>query len=407
MSHEGPPLRVEPFTVDVPDSVLSDLRARIRATRWPDQLPGIEWEQGTELEYLKALLAYWADEFDWRAQERGLNRFRQFRAEVDGIRVHFVHERARSGDGIPLILTHGWPSSFVELLALVPLLTDPRAHGIAGPAFDVVIPSLPGFGFSERPSRTGVTMKYTAGLWHRLMRGLGYARYGAQGGDFGAGVSAFMALDEPDAMLGLYLSNLEIPPYLGEGSRPLSEAEEAYVAHDDLWSERERGYNRIQSTKPQTLGYGLNDSPVGLAAWIIEKWRSWTDCRGNPDERFSRDFLLTVVTLYWATQTITPSVRYYFDNKRFGVALGPDDFIAVPTAIGVFSRQVIPMGAPPREWAERVYDVRRWTPMPRGGHFAPAEEPELLARDVAAFFGELPAASESDAVGSRMTRSRR
>ncbi len=388
MSQPSPSLPIEPFSIRVEEEVLSDLRARIRNTRWPDQVPGVAWEQGTDLNYLRQVLAYWANEFDWRAQERKLNAFDHFRAELDGVHIHFVHARAPRGRGIPLILTHGWPSTFVELLPLVPFLTDPEAHGIDSPAFDVVIPSLPGYGFSERPARTGLTTRYTAGLWHSLMRGLGYERYGAQGGDFGAGVATFMALDDPEPMIGVHLSNLEIPPYTGPGSRPLSEAERAYVAQTQRWDDVERGYSAIQSTKPQTVGYGLNDSPAGLAAWILEKWRSWTDSRGDLDRHFSRDFLLTTVTLFWATETITPSMRDYFDNRWFGVKLGPTDFVDVPTAIAVFANHFVPEGAPPREWAERLYNVRQWTLMPSGGHFAPTEEPERLARDIATFFAE-------------------
>ena len=385
------PLRVRPFSIHVEAEILSDLRERIRATRWPDPAPGAAWSQGTDLEYLKQLLAYWGDEFDWRARERELNAFQHFRAELDGIHIHFVHERARHGRGIPLILTHGWPSTFAELLPLVPFLTDPRAHGIDGPAFDVVIPSLPGYGFSERPARVGVNYRYVAGLWHRLMRGLGYERYGAQGGDFGAGVATFMALTDPTPMTGVHLSNLEIAPYTGPGSRPLSAAESAYRERNEEFWQTEYGYKAIQSTKPQTLGYGLNDSPAGLAAWILEKWRSWADTRGNLEERFPRDFLLTMVTLYWVTQTVTSSMRDYFDNdnRQFRVRLGPEEFVHVPTGIAVFAHSFLDEGTPVREWVERLYDVRRWTPMPRGGHFAPSEEPEMLARDIAAFFAAL------------------
>jgi len=385
------PLHITPFSIKIEAEILSDLRARIRNTRWPDRAPGTAWEQGTDLEYLRQLLAYWADGFDWHARERELNAADQFRADLDGIHIHFVHERARHGHGIPLILTHGWPSTFVELLPLVPFLTDPGAHGIDGPAFDVVIPSLPGYGFSERPAQTGVNYQHVAGLWHRLMRGLGYERYGAQGGDFGAGVATFMALSNPEPMIGVHLSNLEIAPYTGPGARPLSAAEKTYRERNEAFWLDEYGYKAIQSTKPQTLGYGLNDSPAGLAAWILEKWRSWADSRGNLDERFSRDFLLTTVTLYWVTQTITSSMRDYFDNdnRRFRVTLGPRDFVNVPTGIAVFANNFVDEGQPPREWAERLYNVRRWTPMLRGGHFAPVEEPELLARDIAAFFADL------------------
>ena len=381
------PVRVSPFTVQVPDQVLSDLRARIRNTRWPPGAPGREWEQGTDLEYLKGLLGYWADGFDWRAQERELNRFKHFRAEIDGVVIHFVHERARHGNGVPIILTHGWPSAFIELLPLVPLLSDPRAHGIDGPAFDLVIPSLPGYGFSGRPARANY--RSVAALWHRLMGALGYERYGAGGGDFGAGVTTLMALDEPRRMIGIHLSNLELSPWMGEGSRPLSSAERAYLAQRQRWDESERGYSSIQSTKPQTLAYALNDSPAGLAAWILEKWRSWADTGGSLEGRFSRDFLLTLVTLYWVTETVTTSMRDYFDNRWHGISLGPNDFVRVPTGIANFTTQLIFEGDPPREWAERLYDVRQWTPMPRGGHFAPAEEPERLARDLATFFAGL------------------
>jgi pimeloyl-ACP methyl ester carboxylesterase len=383
-------LPVESFSIRIEDEVVSDLRARIRNTRWPDQAPGAAWEQGTDLGYLRQLLTYWADGFDWRAQERELNAFAHFRVLLDGVQIHFVHERARRGRGIPLVLTHGWPSTFVELLPLVPLLTDPVAHGIDGPPFDVVIPSLPGYGFSERPARTGVTTRYTAGLWHALMRGLGYDRYGAQGGDFGAAVATYMALDDPAPMVGIHLSNLDNVPYTGPGSRPLSEAERAYLEQVQRWSDVERGYSSVQSTKPQTLGYGLNDSPAGLAAWIIEKWRSWADSRGDPAQRLSREFLLATVTLYWATRTITPSMRDYYDNRWLGTSvMGPDDFVDVPTAVAVFANNFVPEGAPPREWAERLYNVRRWTPMPSGGHFAAVEEPDRLARDIVAFFAEL------------------
>jgi pimeloyl-ACP methyl ester carboxylesterase len=377
--------RAEPFTVHVEDGVLEDLRTRIRNTRWPDQLPDVTWEQGADLGYLRELLEHWGTEYDWRVQERELNRLHHFRASG----IHFVHERARSGQGIPLVLTHGWPSTFVEQLPLVPLLTDPAAHGIDGPAFDVVIPSLPGYGFSDRPARGGATTRSTARLWHELMRGLGYERYGAQGGDFGASVTTFMALDEPEPLLGIHLHNIDDAPYTGPGSRPLSAAELEYRAQVEAWDAVERGYSSIQSTKPQTVGYGLNDSPAGLAAWILEKWRSWSDCGGDLERRFPRELLLANLTVYWVTQTITASMRTYYDMRWSGTGIGPEDRVRVPTGIAVFAGMLVPEGEPPREWAERLYDVRRWTPMPSGGHFAPAEEPERLARDIAAFFGGL------------------
>ncbi len=381
--------RIKPFSISVDESELSDLRSRIRSTRWPDQVQGIGWDQGTNLDYLRQLLNYWANEFDWRKQERALNMFNHFHANLDGVNIHFIHAKARHGQGIPLILTHGWPSTFTEMLPLVPLLTDPSTYGIDSPSFDLVIPSLPGYGFSDRPKCTGVNYRYVAGLWHRLMRELGYDRYGAGGSDFGSGVATLMAIDDPSRMIGLYLSTLDISPYTGPSALPLSSQELAYLADNQRWADSERGYSAIQSTKPQTLGYALNDSPAGLAAWIIEKWRSWADSHGDPDARFSRDFLLTTITLYWVTQTITSSMRDYYDNRWTGVILGPNDKVKVPTGIALFDHEFIPEGTPPREWAERLYNVCRWTQMPSGGHFAAVEEPMLLARDIGAFFATL------------------
>ncbi len=379
-------MNIQAFTVALAQHTLDDLRERLARTRWPDEVERIGWDHGTNIAYLKELVDYWQYTFDWRAQEAKLNAFPQFRADIDGVPIHFVHERAKRPGAIPLILTNGWPSTFIELLPLVPLLTDPQAHGIDGPAFDVVIPSLPGYGFSERPNRQGVTTHYTAGLWHLIMRGLGYERYGAQGGDFAAAIATFMALSDPKPLLGIHLSNLELAPFTGPGSRPLSEAERVYLTQFQHWAEVDGGYKAIQSTKPQTLSYGLNDSPVGLAAWIVEKFRAWSDCEGDVERRFSKDELLTNVMIYWVTETMPTSIRDYFDNRWYGITLGPNDFVTVPTAVAVFAHQFVSDGTPPREWAERLYNVCQWTPMPSGAHFAPAEEPELLARDIAAFF---------------------
>jgi pimeloyl-ACP methyl ester carboxylesterase len=359
------------YSIHVTDEVIDDLRTRIRRTRWPEAGLGAPWEQGTDLGYLRELLGYWADGYDWRAAEHRLNQLPQERVEIDGVRIHFVH---RPTGGIPLILTHGWPSTFLEYLLLIPLLDG----------FDLVIPSLPGYGYSDRPPRTGVNYRSVARLWHQLMRGLGYDRYAAGGTDFGSGVATMLALDEPDAVIGLHLTNLDIAPAISE---PLTDAEKRYLAVNDDWWIREGGYKAIQSTRPQTLGYGLHDSPAALAAWVLEKWRSWSDCGGELESRFSRDFLLTMLTIYWTTGTIVSSTRDYYDNRWHPVTLGPGDVVRVPTAIAGFTHQFVPEGEPPREWAERLYNVVRWTPMPRGGHFAAAEEPELLARDITEFFG--------------------
>jgi pimeloyl-ACP methyl ester carboxylesterase len=387
MTMQSKSMQIAQFTIRVPDEVLSDLRTRIRNTRWPNKAPGAAWAQGTDLEYLKRLLSYWANGFDWRAQERQLNTFKHFRAELGDIHVHFVHERAREGNGIPLILTHGWPSSFLELLPLVPLLTNPKANGIDAPAFDLIIPSLPGYGFSERPAQANY--RVVARLWHTLMDGLGYERYGAGGGDFGAGVATYMAIENPAPMIGIHLTTPELWPPTGEGTRSLTEAESAYVTQVRQWDEVERGYSAIQSTRPQTLGYALNDSPAGLAAWILEKWRAWSDSDGDLEVRFSREFLLTMLTLYWVTETITPSMRDYFDNRWHREDIQPGARVQVPVGFASFDNNYVSEGSPPREWVERLYDVRRWTSMPSGGHFAAAEEPELLARDIAAFFAEI------------------
>jgi pimeloyl-ACP methyl ester carboxylesterase len=354
-------VRADPFQVAIPDETLDDLQERIRRTRWPPPSPEPGWAQGTELEYLRELLAYWADGFDWREQERRLNEHPQFVA--DGI--HFVHHKR---GGIPLILSHGWPSTFVEQLQLVPYLDG----------FDLVIPSLPGYGFSERPPRN--TGRDTARRWHQLMQGLGYERYGAQGGDFGAAVTAFMALDDPEPLIGIHLHQIDLRPHVDS---PRTDAEREFLATVAAWDGVERGYSSIQSTKPQTVAYGLNDSPAGLAAYVIEKWRSWSDDL----ERIDRDVLLTNLTIFWVSQTIATSMRDYYDERWHQDKIGPDDRIGVPTAVALFANELVDEGTPPREWAERLYNIVRWTPMPRGGHFAPAEEPELLARDIAEFFG--------------------
>ena len=367
-------LSTTPFDIHVEQHVLDDLRRRLRDARWPDPAPGPAWSQGTDLGYLRELVRYWIEEFDWRAQETRLNSYEQVVAEVDGVRLHLVHRRSGKP---PLVLTHGWPSTFAEMLPLVDLLSDD---------FDLVVPSLPGYAFSSRPPQVGVDRVYVAGLWHQLMQGLGYERYGACGGDFGAGVATYMALTEPSRMTGIHLSTPEVSPYLGPGSAPLSPVEQAYLDHVEGWDATERGYSAIQSTRPQTLGYGLTDSPVGLAAWLVEKWRAWSDSGGDVDGHIGRDELLTTITLYWVTGSITSSMRDYYDNRFHTVPVGPDDRVRVPTAIAVFPNEFVPEGEPPRSYYERLYDVRQWSVFPRGGHFAASEVPDLLAADIRSFF---------------------
>jgi pimeloyl-ACP methyl ester carboxylesterase len=379
-------LAPRPFTIQFEDAALEDLRARLRRTRWPDQVVDAGWDQGTERETLRSLVEHWADGFDWRERERELNALPMFKADVHDVEIHFVHQRAAQGSGLPLLVVNGWPSTFLEELPLIPLLTDPHAHGIAGPAFDVVIPSLPGYGFSDRPHKAGMTPKAAADAFVELMRGLGYERFVLHGSDFGAEVVTQLALAHPERVAGLHVSTFDWRPYLGPGARPLSPAEQAYVEARDAWLANEKAYDELQATKPQSLGYALNDSPAGLAGWVLEKWRSWSDCGGDVVGRFGRDFLLATLTIYWMTETATSSARLYYEHSTRQAPLGPGDRVAVPTAVALFHHGFALEGPPPREWAERLFEICRWTEMPRGGHFAATEEPLLLATDIAAFF---------------------
>jgi pimeloyl-ACP methyl ester carboxylesterase len=358
---------LQPFHIHIADETLDDLRTRLRRTRWPDQVPGIGWEQGTELEWLQRIVAYWANEneFDWGDWEARLNALEHFIWQG----IHFVRQPATSGRGMPLILTHGWPGSFLDYVDMLPMLTD----------FDVVIPSLPGYGFSSRPPQVGVNYRYVAERWHQLMSELGYSRYAAGGYDFGSGVTTMLAFDHPESVVGIHLTTLEsdLTPTVGDAE--LSDLERSYLAVTRQWDATERGYSTIQSTKPQTVGYGLNDSPAGLAAYLGEKWHSWSDI--TPSD----NFLCATFTLYWVTQTITSSMRDYWDNRWHPVKPA---YIQTPTAFAVFAHQTVPEGEPPRSYLERVYNIQRWQVFPRGGHFAPVEQPAGVAQDITAFFKE-------------------
>jgi pimeloyl-ACP methyl ester carboxylesterase len=304
---------VERFAVDVSQATLDDLDARLARTRWPGELDGAGWEDGTSPAFLQELVGWWQTGFDWRAQEAAINRFPQFRATVDGIGLHFVHVRGKGPAPLPLVLTHGWPSTFYELLPLVPLLTDPAGHGgDPADAFDVVIPSLPGYGFSDPLQGRGSSNRVPK-LWVQLMsKVLGYKRFGAHGGDIGAMVANRLALEHPERLVGIHVTRAA-DPYVGPGAAPLTIAEQALLAARARWHEAEGGYVHRQRTRPQTLAYGLADSPVGLAAWILEKWQAWSDCDGQVERRFTKDQLLTTVMLYWVTGTIGPSFRFHRD----------------------------------------------------------------------------------------------
>lgn len=373
------------FRVDIDPARLDALRDRLGRTVWPDEPDAPAWSLGTDPDYLRGLVEHWRDRFDWSAAQAGLNAYPQFLTEIDDVTVHFVHARGVGPRPLPLVFTHGWPSSYAELLPLVPALTDPAAHGgDAADAFDVVIPSIPGFGFSTPYTRTGPRRVHD--LWAELMTRLGYGRFGAAGGDIGARISSRLGHHHTDRLLGLHLSSvdLEVP-----SPRPddLDEQERDYLARCAAWDEEEGGYRAQQRTRPQTLAYALADSPVGLAAWIVEKFRAWSDCGGDISSRFGYDELLTTITLYWLTGTINSANRWYSDFEP--LRLPPGTRIEVPTGIAMFPGEAQLLV--PRRMAERCYNVHRWTEPPRGGHFPALEEPELLIDDLRAFFRPLRA----------------
>ncbi len=381
-------MQIEPFRIAVPEDVLVDLRTRLERTRFPDEIPGSGWRYGTDLAYLRELVAYWRDRYDWRAEEARLNQLHHFRARVGGLAIHFIHERGVGPRPLPLVVTHGWPGSVAEFTKIIPLLTDPGRHGgDPADAFDVVAPSMPGYGFSERPSAPGMDPERIAALWAELMSGLGYARFGAQGGDWGAIVSTYLGARHAGAVLGVHLNMVvALPPDPANPADGLTQEELIALMQLQQFLEEETGYQRIQGTKPQTLGYALNDSPAGLAAWIVEKFRTWSDCGGDVERRFTKDELLTNVMLYWVTETATSSCRLYFEAMHAGKFPPTGLRVEVPTGCAIFPGEIV---KPPRRWAERVYDIRHWTVMPSGGHFAAMEEPEALAEDIRAFFRPL------------------
>jgi pimeloyl-ACP methyl ester carboxylesterase len=371
---------VEPFTISVPDAALADLQLRLERTRWPDQLSGTDWDYGTDTAYLRELLQYWQQIYDWRAEEARLNQFDQYRADIDGSRVHFVHARSPDPDAIPILLLHGWPSSFLQMLDLIPLLTE----SAAGPRFHVVAASLPGFGFSDVPGRAGVGFRTIAELMNTLMHDvLGYERYGVRGSDLGGVIVQQMALLEPEQIIGVHLTGMI---GVAGGQPPFTAAEQAFVDATAA-VEGELAYARLQMSKPQTLAHSLNDSPAGLAAWIIEKFRAWSDSNGDVESRFSKDELISNLMIYWLTETAPASVRIYYDFVREPLAPGP---IETPVGMLMSTRDLFP--AAPREWGERFFNVQHWVETDVGGHFLEWEEPALVAEDLRTFFGSVTAA---------------
>jgi pimeloyl-ACP methyl ester carboxylesterase len=374
-----------PFVIDVSDADMRDLSERLAHARFPQPTAG-SWQAGTDPAYLRELVTYWRDEFDWRARERELNAIPQFTVDIDGQRVHFVHVRGPYPEHgtrpLPLILTHGWPSSFVEMLPLVARLTDPAGHGgNPNDVFDVIIPSLPGFLFSDSLCSSPTIPPAVADLWARLMTVLGYPRFGAYGGDIGADVTGFLGAQPADRVLGVYTHHPNLHPAL-EGARPLSAAEQGYLDLRRQEKGDDGGYAAIQSTRPDTLAAALIDSPSGLAAWLVEKYRSWSDCGGDVEARFTKDTLLTIITLYWVTHSIGSSFRPYFDDDQ----APPLPRVDVPTGITLTPEDA----AYPREFAARSYtNIVQWKQPTSGGHFLALEEPDLLAADLRSFFGPL------------------
>jgi microsomal epoxide hydrolase len=365
---------IDRFDVHVEDAILEDLHDRLARTRLPDQIQGTSWEYGIPIDYLRELVEYWRASYDWRAQEARLNELDHFRTRIDGQTIHFVHARSAHEGALPVIVTHGWPGSVVEFLDVIPRLT-----GGDGEAFHVVAPSLPGYGFSE-PTRTrGWDPWRVARAFVELMHRLGYERYGAQGGDWGAQVATRIAALDPEHCAALHLNMVIVDR--PDDAPPLTEQEQADLADMVRFQREEAGYAQEQGTKPQTVGVGLNDSPAGLLAWVVEKFRAWSDCGGDPETVFTRDQLITNVMTYWVTETITSSARLYWEMMH--AEQGPPELVGVPTGHARYPKELFRL---PRPWIERRYNLTYWAEMPRGGHFAAMEQPQLFADDLRAFF---------------------
>ncbi|WP_433218988.1 epoxide hydrolase family protein [Dactylosporangium sp. CS-047395] len=364
----------EPFTSSTTPAELDDLRARLRATRWPDVPEDAGWAQGVDVNYLRDIATYWADGFDWPAQEAALNRLPRFRTTIGGYRIHFVHAKAPHGDGWPLLLSHGWPDSFWRYTKVIPLLTEL--------GFDVVVPDMPGYGYSDRP--TGTTPPDTiavAGLWAELMSQLGYERFGAAGGDIGSGVSRYLALDHPERVVAVHRMDAGFPVFTGDRAE-LAQEERDFLDSAAAWGAAEGAYAAMHRTKPQTAAVGLNDSPAGLLAWIVEKLRAWSDCGGDVERAFTRDEILTNVTIYWLTGTIGSAMRMYRVNGAIPLAQHARR-VEVPSGFSLYPADLV---RPPRAWLDRIANTVRVTEHARGGHFAPFEQPAEYAAELKAFF---------------------
>ncbi|WP_460666140.1 epoxide hydrolase family protein [Kribbella swartbergensis] len=369
--------------ISVPDADLHDLRSRLRSTRWPTPWPVDPWQAGTDTDELRRLVTYWATDYDWRRHEAAVNALPSHVTEIDGTPVHYLRFEGEHPDALPIVLTHGWPSSVLELTDLARRLAVPSRHGGApADAFTVIVPSLPGYAFSPQRPSLPPALQYHE-IWHALMHDeLRFERYAAHGGDLGAGISSRLGEAYPDSVVGIHLLAVAAP--ISYDERSLTAEEKAYLDEVMAWTAEEGGYQHQQSTRPLTLAHALSDSPTGLLAWIVEKYRAWSDSGGDLSARFSDDFLLTQASLYWFTGSISTSFRPYYEYAR-GLTRRVER-VEVPTAVAVFPADLT---RPPRSWAERTYNVTRYTRMPRGGHFPAHEEPELLAQDITEFFRPL------------------
>ena len=374
---------IRPFCIAVGDDVLQDLKARLRNTRWPEAEPVDDWSQGAPLGWIQDICRYWAETYDWRVREARLNRFAQFVTTLDGLDIHFIHARSPHADAMPLLITHGWPGSIVEFQKVIEPLTNPTRFGAsAADAFHVICPSLPGFGFSGKPRSTGWGVDRIAQAWIALMARLGYERYGAQGGDWGSAVTAAVGGLDPGHCAGIHITlAMETRPSVN--GEPTGQEQRALcgLEHYRKW---DSGYSKQQATRPQTLGYGLTDSPAGQAAWILEKFWAWTDCDGHPENIFSRDELLDNVMLYWVTASAASSARLYWESFGKGGKRLPVD---IPTGVSVFPKEIV---TPVRNWMEpRFRNIRNWKEMSKGGHFAALEQPDLFVDEMRDFFRTL------------------
>ncbi|MEW9107357.1 epoxide hydrolase family protein [Paenibacillus sp.] len=382
-------MNLNPFTVSIPDEEIEQLKQRLRMTRWPDEIPGAEWDYGIPISYMKDMVHYWLYDFDWRMVERHINSFSHYKAMIDGKDIHFVYEKGKGSRSIPILIPHGWPSTFYEMLDLIPFLTQPdNDGGDESISFDIIIPSIPGHGFSSIPLESGYEDRQVANVLVKLMEGLGYEQFGAHGYDLGASVLGLLCLDHPERVIGYHTTSPGNPsPCIGQGME-MSEAERAFLTCGDQWYREEGGYAHLLGTKPQTAAYALHDSPVGLAAFILEKWYYWTVFeKGESMEQFSKDDLLANVSIYWFTQTINAANRYYYEGRHIKWP-GEGDICTVPHGVSLTKTQ--PHERPPREYVARLFpNILQWDELNAGGHFVALEQPELVASQIRSFFSKI------------------